>query len=214
MTLLYWQGLPIMPGFSHALLEFMGYYRAIQTQGLDFPIAIQPFATLIIAVGLMLLFGISAAVLLLACNKVWVGLFSFLLTSAGIFLLLFRVVLLLEPYHSTKPIADAILAQARPQDLILHEDPLEYSGGLVFYTGKRIYIVNGKRGSLEFGSRYPEAREIFLDSEAFVRLWRGEQKLFLVTRFPQERSVVHSLPQENIRLLGRFGARWLYTNRD
>ncbi|MGH7767537.1 MAG: hypothetical protein ACREQP_08800, partial [Candidatus Binatia bacterium] len=82
--------------------------------------------------------------------------FSFVLTAAGIFLLLFRVVLLLEPYHSTKPIADAILLQARPQDLILHEDPLEYSGGLAFYTGKRIYIVNGKRGSLEFGSRYPE----------------------------------------------------------
>jgi len=72
----------------------------------------------------------------------------------------------------------------------------------------------GKQGSLEFGSRYPEARDIFLDTGALSGNWKGGKKIFFVTRLPAERRVVRLLPQENVRPLGRFGARWLYINRD
>jgi 4-amino-4-deoxy-L-arabinose transferase-like glycosyltransferase len=214
MMLLYTGVSPNVLGLPHAISEVMGYYRAIEAQGLDFPITAQSMVQTIIAVGLALLAGISAAAWLLTFNRVWAGFFAFLLTSAGISLLLFRLVLLLEPYHSTKPIAAAILARSQPHDLIVHEDPLEYSGGLSFYTGRKIFIVNGKRGSLEFGSRYPEAREIFLDTQAAMNLWDAGERIFFVTRLPPERSIVRLLPERNVRLLGQFGARWLYTNRD
>jgi 4-amino-4-deoxy-L-arabinose transferase-like glycosyltransferase len=214
MMLLYTGVSPNVPGLSHALSEVMGYYRAIEAQGLDFPVDIPPLVKMIAAIGLTLLVGISAAALLLTFNRVWAGFFVFLLTSAGIFLLLFHIVLLLEPYHSTKPIAEAILARSQPHDLIVHEDPLEYSGGLSFYTGRRIYIVNGKRGSLEFGSRYPEARDVFLDTETLTKIWNGPSRIFLVTRLPPARSVVRLLPERDVYRAGQFGARWLYTNRD
>jgi 4-amino-4-deoxy-L-arabinose transferase-like glycosyltransferase len=204
---------PTTSKLSNAFSGIMGYYRAMQAQGHTIPIAAESFFTMSVGVGLTVILGVSAAALLLTFNRVYAAFFAFLLTSAGIFILLFRLLLLLEPYHSSKPIAEAILPRLQPHDLVLHEDPLEYSGGLAYYTGRRIYVINGKRGSLEFGSRYPEARDLFLDTEMFRRLWAGERKLFLVTGLPRERSAVRLLPQQEVVLVGQFGARWLYTNR-
>jgi 4-amino-4-deoxy-L-arabinose transferase-like glycosyltransferase len=204
---------PTAPNLSNALSGIMGYYRAMRAQGYDIPIAAESFFTIGVGAGLTVLAGLSVAALLLTFNRVYAAFFAFLLTSAGIFILLFHLLLLLEPYHSSKPIAEAILPRLQPHDVLLHEDPLEYSGGLAYYTGRRIYVINGKRGSLEFGSRYPEAQDLFLDTEMLGRLWDGERKLFFLTRLPRERSAVRLLPQQEVVLLGQFGARWLYTNK-
>jgi hypothetical protein len=202
------------PGLSNILSGVMGYYRALQAQGHDLPIAVEPLVALMLWMGLTALGGIAVAALLLTFDKVRAAFYLFMLTSAGMFLLLFHLVLLLQPYHSTKPISETILALAQREDLILHEDPLEYSGGLSYYTGRKIFIVNGKRGSLEFGSRYPEAREIFLDTEAAINLWNGGERIFFVTRLPREQSIVRLLPERSVRLIGEFGARRLYSNRE
>ena len=196
------------------MADVMGYYRALMAQGYDFPLQAKPIAGLFRMLAVALLLGISAVAVLLKFNRVRTAFHVLLATGAVIFILLFRLVLLLEPYHSSKSIAEAVTAQAGPEDLILHEDPLEYSGGLAYYTGERIYIVNGRRGSLEFGSRYPEAEETFIDGAGLAKLWEGERKVFLVTRLPPERSVARLLPKENIFMLGQFGARRLYSNRE
>ncbi|HEX9445683.1 MAG TPA: glycosyltransferase family 39 protein [Candidatus Binatia bacterium] len=196
------------------LLNIMGYYRAIEAQSYDMPPLVKTLAPWIARIVLAAVIGVSAAALLLSLEKVRAGFYAFVAAGAVIFVLLFRLVLLSEPYHSAKPIAEAVMARAGPGDLILHEDPLEYSGGLAYYTGKRVYIVDGRRGSLEFGARYPEAEEIFLDRRDLKKLWEGGRKLFLVTRLPPERSALGLLPGKEVFLLGQFGARRLYTNRE
>lgn len=207
-------GFPNGRGLFDLMADVLGYYRALMAQGYGLPPELRPAAGVLEILALALLLGVSIAALLLKMERVRAGFYAFLATGAVIFLLVFRLVLLLEPYHSARPLAEAVMARAGPGDLILHEDPLEYSGGLAFYTGGKIYIVDGRRGSLEFGSRYPEARETFIDGADLRKLWDGERTVFLVTRLPAEKSALRSLPREKVFSLGRFGARWLYTNRE
>ena len=76
-----------------------------------------------------------------------------------------------------------------------------------------MYVLNGKRGDLDFGSRYGETKALFLSGEEFSRLWESRQAVFLVTG-PQVRdSDVQSLPREKSFLMGQFGSRRLYTNK-
>jgi 4-amino-4-deoxy-L-arabinose transferase-like glycosyltransferase len=197
-----------------SLSTIMGYYRTIRSQGFDFPLSAGPLADILVRAGLTLLLGIAAATWLMTFARARAAFAALLVTSAGLFFLLFRLVVILEPYHSSKLLAEALKNRAAAADLILHEDPLEYSGGLAYYTGRRIYIVNGRRGSLEFGSRYPDAKEIFLDDDGFVKLWGRDKKVFFVTRLPADRSVVRLLSHDGVVFLGQYGARRLYANRE
>lgn len=126
--------------------------------------------------------------------------------------LVFKLQLIVEPHHSTRAVAFALNAQANPGDPIIHEGSLEYSGGLPFYAGRQIYVLNGQRGDLDFGSRYPESQGLFLDDTAFERLWKSSQRVFLVTRLQERESVLKRLSVEGVHFLGRFGSRTLYSN--
>ena len=77
----------------------------------------------------------------------------------------------------------------------------------------RVVVVDGTRGDLDIASRRPEARGWFLDAQGLAARWQGAERVFLVTQRPRERSVVTALPRESVHLLGRFGSRWLYSNR-
>jgi len=54
-------------------------------------------------------------------------------------------------FRSVKPLAAHILARLAPDDLIIHEGPLENSAGLAFYTGRQVHVVDGRRGDRHFG---------------------------------------------------------------
>jgi 4-amino-4-deoxy-L-arabinose transferase-like glycosyltransferase len=192
----------------------MGYYRTIRSQGYAFPSGAAALTEIIVRAGLTLLLGIAAAAWLASFARVKSAFAALLIAAAGIYLLLFRLIVLLEPYHSSKPVADAVLQRAEAADLILHEDPLEYSGGLVYYTNRRVYIVNGRRGSLEFGARFPDVAELFLDSADLARLWGSDKRIFFVTRLPPEQSALRLVPHGAFVFLGEYGARRLYTNRE
>lgn len=127
--------------------------------------------------------------------------------------LVFKLQLVVEPHHSTKTVAFALKARAHPGDPIVHEGSLEYSGGLPFYTGRQVYVLNGQRGDLDFGSRYPEGQGLFFSDGDFVRLWKSPQRVFLVTRLQEGEGVLKRLSLEGIHFLGRFGSRALYSNR-
>ena len=213
-TALYHWSPDLIPAELFNLSTVMGYYRTLRAQGYAFPFAAAPLTDIIVRAGLTLLLGIAAVTWLVSFARVKSAFAALLIASAGIFLLLFRLIVLLEPYHSSKPVADAVLQRATDADMILHEDPLEYSGGLVYYTNRRVYIVNGRRGSLEFGSRFPDAAELFLDSAGLVRLWGSEKRVFFVTRLPPERSALRLVPHGAFVFLGQYGARRLYTNRE
>ena len=97
--------------------------------------------------------------------------------------------------------------------MIVVEGSLEYSPALPFYTGRRVLLVNGAVGYFSFASELPEAKGVFIGTQDLVRLWEGPRRVFLVVRRPAGESVVAALPPGGVRELGRYGSRWLYSNR-
>jgi hypothetical protein len=127
--------------------------------------------------------------------------------------LILQLLYLVEPHHSTRTVSQAVVARSGPEDVVVHEGSLEYSAALPFYTGRRVVVVNGARGDLEFASRLSEARGLFLDTQGLVRLWEGSARVFFVTQRPRGQSVLAELPSHRVHELGRYGSRWLYSNR-
>ncbi|MBI2524600.1 MAG: glycosyltransferase family 39 protein [Candidatus Rokubacteria bacterium] len=199
----------ILGGLAHLNV----YYRILREQGAVLPFeSVRPFGLLLQGLGVTLLAGWVIA------GVCWMrgwrrgALLALVGVGAGIAALIVELLILIEPHHSTRAVAEVISGMAAPRDLVVHEGSLEYSAALPFYTGRRIRVVNGARGDLEFASRRPEAREYFLDAAALAALWRGPDRVFLVTQQGRGRGVAATLPRESVRVVGRFGSRWLYAS--
>ncbi len=100
-----------------------------------------------------------------------------------------------------------------PGDLLVHEGPIENSGALEFYSGRRPALLDGRRSVLGIGATFSEASGTFWDAERFGREWlSGRRRLLLLTPRSPSSSVVASLPRESARLLLSQNGRWLYDN--
>lgn len=195
------------------LAEMNVYYRILKEQGASFPFgSVAPFVPLVKGVGVVLLIGVPLSLVFFRLGKPGASFVALIGVAAGTAVLTFKLLLVIEPHHSAKSAALALKAQARPGEPIIHEGSLEYSGSLPFYTGRQIYILNGKRGDLDFGSRYPEGRDLFLSDGDFARLWKGNGRVFFVTRLAEGENALKKLSLGNVFLLGRYGSRSLYSN--
>jgi 4-amino-4-deoxy-L-arabinose transferase-like glycosyltransferase len=210
-----WAGAGLTPPQAmRGLAELNVYYRILREQGVPFPFASpRPFGLLLQALGFTLLVGWGAA--MLCWTRGWRrGAFvSLLAVAAVITVLILKLLDVVEPHHSAKEISRAIVTQAGPEDLVVVEGSLEYSPALPFYTGRRALLVNGAVGYFSFASKLPEADGVFIDTRELIRLWVAPRRVFLVVRRPRGQSVVAALPPVAVRELGRYGSRWLYSNR-
>jgi 4-amino-4-deoxy-L-arabinose transferase-like glycosyltransferase len=124
-----------------------------------------------------------------------------------------QVYQLTAEFRSVAPLATQILERLHDDDLIVHEGPLENGAGLTFYTGRQVHVVDGQRGDLHFGSRFPEAMGLFLGGEDLARLWQDRQRIFFVTDRSPDESVLRRITPQTRHLIGYEGRRWLFTNR-
>ncbi len=134
-------------------------------------------------------------------------------TSGAIAWQVHQLNFVLESHQSTLPISQGLLARVGPGDRIIHEGSLDYSAGIPFYTGHQVSVLNGNRGVLDFGSRYHEADHLFLNDAEFHRLWKGRQRIFLVTGLMSKESIIGGLPHDMVTLVDKYGTRSLYTNK-
>jgi len=196
------------------LAELNAYYRILHEQGVLFPFASpRPFGVLLQWLGLTLLLGWSVATFCWARGWRRASFGSLVAVAGVITVLILRLLAVVEPHHSAKEISRAIMAHARPTDVIVVEGSLEYSPALLFYTGRPVLIVNGAVGYFSFASTLPEANGVFIDTQELIQSWEGPRRVFLVVRRPRAESVVAALPATSVIELGRFGSRWLYSNR-
>jgi 4-amino-4-deoxy-L-arabinose transferase-like glycosyltransferase len=115
--------------------------------------------------------------------------------------------------RSVRPMAEAVAARTRPDDLLAHEGALENSGAWLLRADRPVHVVNGLVSNLAFGATFPEAAPIFWDTAALQRAWRGDRRVFLVTGTPAARSAVRELPADQVHLLLESRGRRLYSNR-
>ncbi len=210
-----WLGAGLSPRQAMSgLAELNVYYRILRDQDVPFPFASpRPFALLLQGLGLTLIAGWSAATFCWVRGwrrSAFVSLVAVAAVITGLILHLLDVV---EPHHSAKEVSQAIVAQAGPNDVLVYEGSLEYSPALPFYTGRRVLLVNADVGYFSFASKLPEAKGVFIDTAELITLWQSSQRVFLVVRQPRGQSVVAALPAASVQELGRYGSRWLYSNR-
>lgn len=210
-----WLGARLTPAQAlSGLAELNVYYRILRDQGVPFPFeSVRPFAALLQGLGATLIVGWAIAA---ACWwRGWPRAAFAALAAHGVVIAALIVTLLyvVEPHHSAKAVSQAIVARAGAGDVVAHEGSLEYSAALPFYTGRRIVVVNGRRGDLDLASRLPEARGYFVGAGEFRGLWAADGRMFLVTQRPLGVSVATELPTESVHLIGCFGSRCLYSNR-
>jgi hypothetical protein len=118
---------------------------------------------------------------------------------------------LVASHRAVQGVALEIAARAGPDDLVAHEGPIENSGALEWYGGRRPIIVDGGRSVLGFAAALPGASTTFWDASRLAAAWRGGRRVWLVTARPPDRSLAAGLP--GTRLVATGGGRWLYVNR-
>jgi hypothetical protein len=117
-----------------------------------------------------------------------------------------------EPHRSIARLADVVRRESRPGDSIIIDGPYENFASVAFYTDRRARVLEGVWGDLEFGSRYPEAKDVFLGENEFGEVWRGDGRVFLFSDSPTRIQKLERLGPPPV-VLGRSGKNWLFSNR-
>ena len=120
---------------------------------------------------------------------------------------------LMAESRSVRGMALEVSRRAGPTDLVIHEGPIENSGALEFYAGRRPAILDGRVSVLGFGATFPEARDTFWDRAQLMEAWKRPRRVFLLTIRGPARSAVSLLSRGEVHLLATGGGRWLYSNR-
>jgi hypothetical protein len=108
----------------------------------------------------------------------------------------------------------AIGHEMGPADALVHEGPIENSGALEFYSGRRPALLDGRKSVLGIGATFPDAGDTFWDAERFTREWlAGDRRLLLLSPWSPSSSVIASLPPESVRMLRSENGRRLYDNQ-
>ncbi len=93
----------------------------------------------------------------------------------------------MAPYFSLADAADLIQQQIAPNDMVIYEGPLHVGSSLLFYLGRRFYLVNESPES-EPGAALPSAPRVFLDEATVRRAWKSPRRIYL---FVEQRRVPH-----------------------
>jgi 4-amino-4-deoxy-L-arabinose transferase-like glycosyltransferase len=126
--------------------------------------------------------------------------------AAGISLLIFA------PRLTSKPIADEINRRPDERTAIVIDGEYEEGCSIAFYTRHTVMPYNGRSSNLEYGSRYPDAAPLFLDSAALKELWsETDRRVFLVTYQSKQERLESIIPQTKF-VLAKYGDKILLSN--
>jgi 4-amino-4-deoxy-L-arabinose transferase-like glycosyltransferase len=114
--------------------------------------------------------------------------------------------------RAVRAMAGEVARRATSATVVVHEGPIEQSGALEFYSGRRPALLDATRSVLGFGSIFPDSAASFWDGPHLRREWLSGQPILLVSPRPPERSVVASLPSSRVRVVFVHNGRWLYAS--
>jgi len=121
--------------------------------------------------------------------------------------------LIFAPRLTSRPVADEISRRLTAQSDIVIDGEWAEGSSVAFYTGRVLWLHNGKMTTLEYGARYPDAPPLFPDDETVRRMWNdASRRVFLVT-FAAKQAKLDALIPQNKYLLFRYGDKILFSNR-
>ncbi len=117
----------------------------------------------------------------------------------------------MAPYFSLADAATFIEERIAPNDKIIYEGQMHVGSSLLFYLGRKFYLVNQDPAS-EPGAALGPTPDIFLDEQTVVQAWTGADRFYLLIeqrRLPHWRALLNGQVEE----LTTCGTTVLLSNR-
>ena len=98
----------------------------------------------------------------------------------------------MAPYFSLADAADFIQERIAPNDKIVYEGSMHVGSSLLFYLGRKFYLVNQDPAS-EPGAALGPTPDIFLDEMTVMQAWKGPDRFYLLieqVRLPHWRALL------------------------
>lgn len=169
---------------------------------LRFPLAIAAIAFAIGAVGALPYSRKSLR------QAVPVGIIAIMMS---LFLLAARLAMgVFDPYLGSKPLGIA-LRDAPPGRVVLDDHYFIFSS-VVFYANRPVFLLNGRKFNLEYGSFAPDAPKPFLDDQRFRLMWSEPQTTYLLVEETALPRIEELVGKENLHLVHRSGGKALLSN--
>jgi len=115
-----------------------------------------------------------------------------------------------DPYLSSRPIAEAVL-RAPAGQLIVDGAYYPFSS-IMFYSNKGALLLNGRVNNLEYGSYAPNSPSVFINDAAFIRLWSGTIRYYLVTDSSGLARLSALAGPARFHQVAESGGKFLFTN--
>jgi hypothetical protein len=115
-----------------------------------------------------------------------------------------------DPYMSSRPLANVLLAS--PPGRIIFDDQYYTFSSIVFYTDKKVLLLNGRVNNLEYGSNAPDAPHVFIDNRELRRLWEGPERCYLLAERPAVPRLERVLGIRALHVAAESGGKHLFTN--
>ena len=115
-----------------------------------------------------------------------------------------------DPYLSSRPIAEALL-RAPSGQLIVDGAYYPFSS-VMFYSNKSALLLNGRVNNLEYGSYAPNSPSVFINDAAFIRLWSGTIRYYLVTDSSGFARLSALAGPARFHQITESGGKFLFTN--
>ena len=115
-----------------------------------------------------------------------------------------------DPYLSSRSIAEALL-RAPSGQLIVDGAYYPFSS-VMFYSNKSALLLNGRVNNLEYGSYAPNSPPVFINDAAFIRLWSGTMRYYLVTDSSGLARLSALTGSARFHQIAESGGKFLFTN--
>jgi hypothetical protein len=115
-----------------------------------------------------------------------------------------------NPILSSQQLAVAIQQQYQPGNVIVVDGQYHEASTLQFYTGIPLRVLHVPSGNLWYGSKFPDAPQVFETQETFDALWSGPKTVFLWTDQDDPKELHGAMRF----LLARRGGKSILTNRN
>jgi 4-amino-4-deoxy-L-arabinose transferase-like glycosyltransferase len=115
-----------------------------------------------------------------------------------------------SPILSSKSLALAIQRHYRPGDVLVVDGRYDQASTLNFYLHVPLRVLHEPSGNLWYGSKFPDAPQVFETPSSFNALWSGPTRVFLWTDQDDPREL-RAAPHF---LLARSGGKSIFSNRE
>jgi hypothetical protein len=165
------------------------------------------FRSMFVIIGVALLLFPGIALWFVRQNRPRLALLAIAAAMVPIGISMIDGVARVAPYFSLADAADFIDARIAPNDKVIYEGPMHVGSSLLFYLGRKFYLVN-QDPSAELGSNTSSAAaDVFLDEPTVVGAWNKPDRIFLLleqNRVPHWKSLLRArgLPVAQLETCG------------